>query len=806
MAEKKGFKIVIVGGGVAGLTLANMLEKFDIDWVLLEGHADIAPPVGASIGMLANGLRILDQIGCYDGILALPQQFVVTSHTRNSKGKSLFQFLAASERLKVRHGYPFLFFDRQWLLRVLYSNLRHKERVRVNMKVTRVDHVDGGVQVTTKDGHKVQGTLVMGLDGVHSTVRSEMLRIGDQLQPGYFSPGEPDRVPCYYRCSFGIAQHVDGYVTGEQNNVRGQGWSALIISGPEGRVYWFLFDRLPEPKYGKNIPTYSKEDEAQFVKKFWDYPITEKVKFGHIYSKKLTSTLTPLHEIVYEKWFFKRIMLLGDAVHKPDPISGQGGNGAIESVAELVNAIIRMRDSRPGGLTGLTDSDIHTIFQQTQAARHERAKRLVGDAHTLQALSAYEKPLLSKVVWEYVGPMLGEELGLSFFSTPIVGGARIEKLPIPHRERLIPYADELPAKPQRAFTGYLTRAFFIAAMAGLMWLAGKSLRAPLAELGSWNGEAPISRPWAGIGNGLLGVLVSFFSFVLESDSVADRVQLIYFMCQLATPALMYTIDGHRKGYQWTLLALPSVFLGVMQLKGVAYIAPLHALVSAFHSSLLPATRLVPKDVGDALIPALTLGYAIPTALMLVPGANITARQDIIAFWQVAPVLVPIFTTLFTTALRNRRQQHNRGSERDYEASRQQAAEEDCQSLESVYTHNIAVQATSHIATLVYAYFNPHISIAQMLFGVPNPLDATWDLPNTTSKTAVFLKFDLGIASIAWFARGLYTIWNLRRHGYITSKDAVKAAISAALGQVVIGPGATWTSIAYWEEKVLASFK
>ncbi|KAI1638478.1 FAD binding domain protein [Biscogniauxia mediterranea] len=807
--KKKDFKVVIVGGGVAGLTLANMLEKFDIDWVLLEGHGDIAPAVGASIGMLANGLRILDQIGCYDSILALPQQFVLSAHTRNAEGKSLFEFRDASERLKTRHGYPFLFFDRQWLLQVLYSHLRHKDRVLVNMKVTRVDHVDGGVQVTTKDGQKVKGTLVMGVDGVHSTVRAEMMRIGNELQPGYFSPGEPDRVPCYYRCSFGIAQHVDGYVTGELNNVRARGWSALIISGPENRVYWFIFDKLPQPKYGKSIPTYTKEDEARFVKKYWDYPITDKVKFGQIYSKKLTSTLTPLHEIVYEKWFFKRIMLLGDSAHKPDPISGQGGNGAIESVAELVNAIVRMRDSRPGGLTGLTDSEIGTIFQQTQSARHERAKRLVADARMLQSLSAYENRLLSKIVWEYLGPNMGEELGLSFFSTPIVGGSRLEKLPVPHRGRTIPFTDELPAKPQGGVVGYVIRGFFIAAMISLIWLASKSLRAPHGGLDSWNGETVISRPWSRDGKGLLGMLVSVFSYALEADSVATRVHLVYFLSQLATPVLMYTVDGYRQGYQGTLLTLPSIFLGVMQLMGIAYMAPLHALIGAFHSTVLPATRLIPKDVSDVLIPALTLGYAIPTALMLLPGTNIPVRQDIIAFWQVAPVLVPAFTALFVTGLRrwrSRRQQQQKGPEWDYEASRRQTAEEDCQSLESVYTHNIAVQATLHIATLAYAHFNPHISIAEMFLGVPNPLDATWKLPNTASEVAVLLKFDLAIASTAWFARGLYSIWNLRRHGYIRTQEALKAAISAFLGQIIIGPGATWTSLAYWEERVLANFK
>lgn len=71
MEQKKPFKVVIVGGSIAGLSLANMLQKAGIDYMLLEAYPDIAPQVGASIGLNAYGLRILDQIDCYDDIRAL---------------------------------------------------------------------------------------------------------------------------------------------------------------------------------------------------------------------------------------------------------------------------------------------------------------------------------------------------------------------------------------------------------------------------------------------------------------------------------------------------------------------------------------------------------------------------------------------------------------------------------------------------------------------------------------------------------------------------------------------------------------
>lgn len=71
LREKKphSFKVVIAGGSVAGLAMANILEAYNIDYVLLEAYPHIAPQVGASIGLLPHGNRILDQLGLFKPIL-----------------------------------------------------------------------------------------------------------------------------------------------------------------------------------------------------------------------------------------------------------------------------------------------------------------------------------------------------------------------------------------------------------------------------------------------------------------------------------------------------------------------------------------------------------------------------------------------------------------------------------------------------------------------------------------------------------------------------------------------------------------
>jgi 2-polyprenyl-6-methoxyphenol hydroxylase-like FAD-dependent oxidoreductase len=98
------FKVIIAGGGIAGLVLANMLEQFDLDYVLLEAHSEIAPPVGASIGMFPNGLRILDQIGCYQPIKDIfgnKVPYNVTS-TRNENGEVIGRVNGIFDHLEKR--------------------------------------------------------------------------------------------------------------------------------------------------------------------------------------------------------------------------------------------------------------------------------------------------------------------------------------------------------------------------------------------------------------------------------------------------------------------------------------------------------------------------------------------------------------------------------------------------------------------------------------------------------------------------------------------------------------------------------
>lgn len=62
------YEVAIVGGGIAGVTLALIFEKLNISYTLLEARDTLESDRGAGIGLQPNGLRILDQLGLIEEI------------------------------------------------------------------------------------------------------------------------------------------------------------------------------------------------------------------------------------------------------------------------------------------------------------------------------------------------------------------------------------------------------------------------------------------------------------------------------------------------------------------------------------------------------------------------------------------------------------------------------------------------------------------------------------------------------------------------------------------------------------------
>jgi 2-polyprenyl-6-methoxyphenol hydroxylase-like FAD-dependent oxidoreductase len=200
--KDKPFKVVIVGGGVAGLSLAHCLEKAGIDYVMLEKGV-IAPPWGTSISVHPNGCRILDQIGA----LEEAEKYCVPMerfYNRTSSGRA-FVYDFFFQAVRSRSGYTTLTLERRLFLKALYDTLIHKERIHEHTRVKEVIDVPGASKVVLIDGTEHEGDLVVGADGVHSLCRELMWKKANETIEGYISSAEkrsrfcfPFRYPCKY--------------------------------------------------------------------------------------------------------------------------------------------------------------------------------------------------------------------------------------------------------------------------------------------------------------------------------------------------------------------------------------------------------------------------------------------------------------------------------------------------------------------------------------------------------------------------------------------------------------------------------
>ncbi|KAJ3550354.1 hypothetical protein NM208_g23 [Fusarium decemcellulare] len=746
----KSFRVLIAGGGVAGLVLANMLERFNIDYLILESHGNIAPAVGASIGMFPNGLRILDQIDLYEPLRGFMDYSTEVQSTRDMTGKPIVSIPSFQKHVELRHGYPLMFFDRQFLLQTAYDRLKHKDRVLLSNKIMKVELVARGVEVTTTSGSKFNGSILVGADGLHSAVRQEMYRLGAQLDPEYFPRDEEHKQACHYLCSYGIAQNVPDWVSGDQCTVLGTGHSQLVVSGPENKTYWFLFSKLPETKYGKDIPKCTQEMETEFVNKYAKLPITEKVTFGKVFAHRLSSTLTPLHEYVCEKWFFGRIICLGDSMHKPNPIGGQGGNGAIESAAELVNALLKKRDLGRS-LQDLTEDDISDAFAEMQDARHVRAERIVFASHLQQSLVAFEKPGLSKFVWQLLVPLKGDEASLSLFGLTLARASRLKSLPIKDRPRAIPYNDELPAHPLQ--------------------------KVRLFQLG------------------FAGLMTYLFIKALSISVLSTEVQHIVSLrsaLQFISPVIVYTLEGYRLGNRGTPLALPSLFFLGIHYQGIHRVAPIYAIIHAFMSHDLPTGRFIQPELIFATLLALVLGFVPLVSAIVCPTSTIGMWFQI---WSLGPLITGIMTFCMYSGWQawNRRHQNHLDLS---EAAMDRYKGKDLPLLRFTYRYFFVVQAMIHLAVLLSA--QPGISLKA---SVAHRIDeALWLFkPNNVGVAAT-----RSITETTWLFSNIYSAWNLRRLGYVTTSQIIAAISAISVGQVLVGPGATWLVVWYWRETVLAS--
>ncbi|KAK8134455.1 FAD binding domain protein [Apiospora sp. TS-2023a] len=439
--QRKEPRVVIVGGGTTGLALALMLERFEIDYVLFEGHEEIAPHQGAGLALWANAYRILDQLGLYD-------QFAATSTPLERMGDwwSDGTPSAASEDfssvVKQVFGYPLIIMDRQQAVRNIYDKIRDKSKIHAGKKVVAVDLSDEQVSIKLDTGEIVTGDLLVGADGVHSVVRSEMWRLGNERLPGCFNSEGPDSITCNWAGLFGIADLKDLKLQPGAAITAGKDRTTAYMTG-KGRAYFVYNHKLPKELRSGEIRRFTEAERDQYVEERRNDMIQNHIKFSDLYRNRIRSAAyVPLQRYALHHWHFGRIVLLGDTAHKPHPVTGQGAAMCLEDAATFVNLLTANLSTG----SHLDSEQVEQMFRELERLRVPRTTAIVNESFLAQSMQSWQNPLL-KIAYMYILPRLGLDFTLAQAMNTNCPAPRLEGLPMPDRPALVGFNDRNP-EPQ----------------------------------------------------------------------------------------------------------------------------------------------------------------------------------------------------------------------------------------------------------------------------------------------------------------------------------------------------------------------
>ncbi|OQD60429.1 hypothetical protein PENPOL_c023G00886 [Penicillium polonicum] len=646
------FRVIIAGGSVAGLTLAHCLLKNNIDCIVLEASSEVAPEVGASIGILPNGARILDQLGVFDDV----QEEVVSlidSYFWAADG-SLILKSDYPDQLNERHGYPIAFLPRRTLLKLLFKHLGDRQdTVLPSKKVIRIEHHPSHVIVHCADGSSYEGDMVVGADGVRSEVRHSMWDYMERQGLKSEVQKERSTMSSEYNCVFGISTATPGVDPKDIHRTFAKDWSFLTIGGKGDLSYWFLYNKMDRTYYGSDIPRLSKANVDEHVAPYLDKPVTGSVLFSELYKRSTIRTFVALEEANFNHWCIDRFACIGDSIHKMTPNLGQGGNSAIEDAATLANHLAKLvQRSSP-----CRTDDIHRCTQTWQASRRERVDKICRAAYNLtrlEAIASAKDKLKVHLVPYMEGRMINRTSAILVASPKLDCVAETLKA----SQCSIPYGPKLPASVtaeniwERALWGmpFVGCVAIAGATMGTIIHQVRPLMLPYFIQGTWssnNGEVvDIRKPVYHVPflDNLLQPLITCFLPSISGSDLQSRSQMMSFLADVGAVYGVWLLESYRKANGWSEVAVPIGISSAFQLKGIGLLAPIYYMQEYMRA---PLSKLLPNNLHEvdrtgsiSLLAAMSIGHYLPTLASFV-APTLESRRWWNAMWQIFPITVPL---------------------------------------------------------------------------------------------------------------------------------------------------------------------
>jgi 2-polyprenyl-6-methoxyphenol hydroxylase-like FAD-dependent oxidoreductase len=310
-------RILVIGGGIGGLTAATALGRKGFEVTVVE-RSDGTGVEGVGISQQANVVRALAGLGLAEEYLAAG--FAYHAVEIYAPDGSL---VARTPSHSLIEGYPAsMGIPRRALLRVL-AEAAGAAGAEIQRSTTATSLDDDGrtVHATFSDGSEGSFDWAIGADGIYSQTRR--LIFPDAPRPEF------------------TGQSVWRY-----NLPRPAGFDALhVYNGPtgvglvpmsQGEIY--IYATTPEP----DNPEYPADGLAARMR--------ERLAGCAPAIRALAEGITEDARVVYRPleaiflagaWHQGRVVLLGDAVHATTPHLGQGGGMAIEDAVVLADELAR---------------------------------------------------------------------------------------------------------------------------------------------------------------------------------------------------------------------------------------------------------------------------------------------------------------------------------------------------------------------------------------------------------------------------------------------------------------------------------
>jgi 2-polyprenyl-6-methoxyphenol hydroxylase-like FAD-dependent oxidoreductase len=308
-------RVLVAGAGIAGLAVARALHQRDIPVLVLERLAG-PPDAGLAINLPGNAIQALTALGLAGGVTGLGVP-IHRREYRNARGRLLF---AVNEDEFWGEAATPRCVRRSDLLELLGRSVP-AGTVRLDCTVTSVRPTSQGVEAGLAEAATEGGALMVGADGVHSTVRRAMF--GETVLDTALLSAASWR---FMATNPGV-----------------ECWT--VWSGAQGTFLLIPVDAQEVYGYASATRGGPVEASPEWLRStFADFPDP----VPHVLATALARTQSlyhsPVQEVRIGRWSQGRVVLIGDAAHATAPVWAQGAALAVEDALVLAELLATHED------------------------------------------------------------------------------------------------------------------------------------------------------------------------------------------------------------------------------------------------------------------------------------------------------------------------------------------------------------------------------------------------------------------------------------------------------------------------------